>query len=517
MGYAIKQSQTDVPLLFFMVDSTDHVTPKTGLTPTVTLSKNGGSFASPAGAVTEIGNGWYKVAANATDAATLGPLVLYATGTAADPATVEFFVVSYDSRDAVRLGLTAIPNAAAGANGGLPTGDGSGRVAVQVGTGTGQINLSSGKVPATIAAGDIATDAITAAAIAAAAVTKIQTGLSTYAGGDTSGVTTLLARLTSTRAGLLDYLDAAISTRLASASYTSPPSAATIAAAVEAAILNEGDSQAVLDAIVAAIAAANPDLGNLTLNAIAEATAALLLLNNGVVDTMSDSIAAMATNYARRTGDYATPASVAALPTAAAIATQVDTTLSAEHGSGQWGAAAGDGPCAVTITLSPVVADARVTLKIGATTYSGTSNASGQVVFNAISGTGTLKVSYPGYSYSPTTHTIDGTESLTATLVALTLPESTNPDTTRAYLTTRDASGNVLAGVKITFELQSGDLTDGNSFNLHTSVTSDEDGLLEIDLLRGQSYKMWSGGKTNAVTFSTGSEASFELPALLCG
>lgn len=38
---------------------------------------------------------------------------------------------------------------------------------------------------------------------------------STYAGGDTAGTTTLLGRLTSTRAGLLDNLDAAISTRLA--------------------------------------------------------------------------------------------------------------------------------------------------------------------------------------------------------------------------------------------------------------------------------------------------------------
>jgi hypothetical protein len=45
---------------------------------------------------------------------------------------------------------------------------------------------------------------------------------STFAGGDTAGVTTLLSRLTSTRAGLLDNLDAAISTRLALAGYTAP-------------------------------------------------------------------------------------------------------------------------------------------------------------------------------------------------------------------------------------------------------------------------------------------------------
>ena len=38
---------------------------------------------------------------------------------------------------------------------------------------------------------------------------------STYAGGDTSGTTTLLSRLTSTRAGLLDNIDATVSSRMA--------------------------------------------------------------------------------------------------------------------------------------------------------------------------------------------------------------------------------------------------------------------------------------------------------------
>lgn len=92
----LKQSSTGQPLMFLMVDSTDHVTGKTGLSPTVTLSKAGGSFASPAGSVTEVGSGWYKVAGNATDTDTLGPLVLHATGSATDPCDVEFVVVAFD-------------------------------------------------------------------------------------------------------------------------------------------------------------------------------------------------------------------------------------------------------------------------------------------------------------------------------------------------------------------------------------------------------------------------------------
>jgi hypothetical protein len=117
-------------LEFLMIDSSDHVTGKTGLTVTVTLRKPGGSFGSPSGSVSEIANGWYRVAANATDNGTVGGLLLHATATGADPTDDRFEVVGFDPSDATRLGLAALPNAAAGASGGLPTGDASGRVDV---------------------------------------------------------------------------------------------------------------------------------------------------------------------------------------------------------------------------------------------------------------------------------------------------------------------------------------------------------------------------------------------------
>lgn len=159
-SYQIKQSSTAYPLVFLMVDSTDHVTGKTGLTPTVTLSKAGGSFASPAGAVSEISAGWYKVAGNATDTGTLGPLALHATGTAADPTDMLYEVVAHDVQDTVRLGLTALPNVASGSAGAIPTvGTGtaqisvsSGQVILQSGTGTGQLSFTSGVVKADMTA-----------------------------------------------------------------------------------------------------------------------------------------------------------------------------------------------------------------------------------------------------------------------------------------------------------------------------------------------------------------------------
>lgn len=149
MPYQIKQSSTEAALLFFLVSSSDHITGLTGATPTVTISKAGAAFASPSGTVSEIANGWYKVAANATDTGTLGPIALHATATSADPFDgIIAEVVGYDPQDGVRGGLTALPNATAGASGGLPTVDGSNGVKISVGTGTGQVNLASGIAPA---------------------------------------------------------------------------------------------------------------------------------------------------------------------------------------------------------------------------------------------------------------------------------------------------------------------------------------------------------------------------------
>jgi hypothetical protein len=97
MGYPIDLNNTTEPLIFLMVDSTDHITGKTGASPTVTISKNGGVFASPAGAITEVGNGFYQVAANATDANTLGPLALHATAAGCDPTDEVYDIGTYST------------------------------------------------------------------------------------------------------------------------------------------------------------------------------------------------------------------------------------------------------------------------------------------------------------------------------------------------------------------------------------------------------------------------------------
>lgn len=99
-NYQIQQNTATYPLVFLLVQSADHISPATGLTPTVTISKAGGSFAAPAGAVSEIANGWYKVAGNATDANTLGAIILHATAAGADPTDMLYEVVAVNPRSA---------------------------------------------------------------------------------------------------------------------------------------------------------------------------------------------------------------------------------------------------------------------------------------------------------------------------------------------------------------------------------------------------------------------------------
>lgn len=54
-------------IVFKMVDATDFATPKTGITVTEEVSKDGGAFAACTNAALEIGSGWYKITLTATE------------------------------------------------------------------------------------------------------------------------------------------------------------------------------------------------------------------------------------------------------------------------------------------------------------------------------------------------------------------------------------------------------------------------------------------------------------------
>ena len=147
------QQSTARNLMVFLTDSADHVTGKTGATLAITLSKNGGAFASETPTVTERGNGWYNLALTSGNTDTLGDLVLHITASGADP---------IDLREQV---FAALPGSS--------------------------VTVSS-----------IANDAITAASIATSAITDIQAGLATSS--DLTAVKAKTDSLTFTVAGQVD-------------------------------------------------------------------------------------------------------------------------------------------------------------------------------------------------------------------------------------------------------------------------------------------------------------------------
>ena len=149
-------------IFFQAVDVTDGITPETGLTGTGFFSKNGAAPAASA-SIVEISAanmpGRYYVVATVAELDTLGMIVFRFKTAATAEVIKEAQVVPYDPYDAVRLGLTALPNAAAEAVGGLYT----------RGTGAGQINQpANGQIDASVVA--MAAAVLTAAAIAANAI-----------------------------------------------------------------------------------------------------------------------------------------------------------------------------------------------------------------------------------------------------------------------------------------------------------------------------------------------------------
>lgn len=192
-----KLNDTSKKILIFMSDSAAPASGKTGLTVAVRVSKNGAAFAAGGGSVAELEGGWYAYTPASGDMDTLGSLAIRATAAGAVDYAGLREVVAFDPFDSQRLGLAVLPSSSTLAV--TPT-----IASTQSFNNTGQTT----NLPADLQT--IKTQTVTAAA---GVTFPSSIGTSTYAGADTSGTTTLLSRLTSTRAGLLDNLDAAISSR----------------------------------------------------------------------------------------------------------------------------------------------------------------------------------------------------------------------------------------------------------------------------------------------------------------
>jgi len=204
-----------------------------------------------------------------------------------------------------------------------------------------------------------------------------------------------------------------------------------------------------------------------------------------------------------------------------AIASQVNTTLSAEHGSGSWesgGGGAGSGARTVTVTVTDgtdPLEGARVRMTRNLESYVLSTDTNGQAVFNLDDGTWQLAVTLAGYQYSGSTVTVNGDESVAVVLAAVTILPSSDPRLANCYLYTYDAEGALAGGVAITFRLVTPPTGDAMSYPLDTfSETSDNAGLLQVELMLGATYAARRGSKGSWYEFTVDTDP-YALPPIL--
>lgn len=167
---AFYKQSTAYTRMFKMIDSADHFSKKAGLTCTVNISKAGAAFGAAAGTVTEVANGWYKVALSTVDTNTLGDLAFYITAAGGDDTD---FVDQIVIRDLADLAYPTV----SGRSLDVSAGGEAGVDWANIGTPTTAVNLSGTTVgvvtdlaDGSIDAAALAANTITAAKIASAAI-----------------------------------------------------------------------------------------------------------------------------------------------------------------------------------------------------------------------------------------------------------------------------------------------------------------------------------------------------------
>lgn len=172
--------------LVFMTSAANHIAGLAGLTLTITLSKDGGAFASISPTVTDLGNGWYNLALTVAHTDTLGDFALHITGPGADPTDLLWQVVLALPGEPVTVGVL----------------------------GAGSITT------ATFAAGAIDSTVAPALALLDVAVSTRLAGAA-YTAPDNAGISAIGAGV----ATILTFTDVPTSSRLATAGYTAPDNA----------------------------------------------------------------------------------------------------------------------------------------------------------------------------------------------------------------------------------------------------------------------------------------------------
>ena len=182
---------------------------------------------------------------------------------------------------------------------------------------------------------------------------------------------------------------------------------------------------------------------------------------------------------------------------------------------------AGTGARTVNITVNDgttVLENAIVRMTEGVNSFRALTNVSGVAVFNLDDATYTVSITKSGYSYAGTTIIVNGTETATYSMTAITITPGAG-DLTTGWLVTRVA-GVATEDITIRYQQRQEPASDTGSSYDDTiySVESDADGLVELAMVRGAYYYVWRGtGKrpelAQLLLIPANAGATYELPS----
>lgn len=180
----------------------------------------------------------------------------------------------------------------------------------------------------------------------------------------------------------------------------------------------------------------------------------------------------------------------------------------------------GTGARTVTITVNDgtnALQNAKVRVTQGAESYLGTTNASGVVTFNLDDATWTIAITKPGYTYAGTTLVVDGNESATYSMTAVTITPSSGSLVT-GYWVCYSELGVVESGVSIT--MQATKVPADTGFALDSAIrtsTSGSDGVAQFtNLIPGATYRVQrNSGDYYTIKIDDDATGSVELNSIL--
>lgn len=181
----------------------------------------------------------------------------------------------------------------------------------------------------------------------------------------------------------------------------------------------------------------------------------------------------------------------------------------------------GTGANTITITVNDgtnPIQNANVRVTAGAQTYLGTTNTSGQVVFNLDAATWTVAITAFGYTFAGASLVVTTTASQTYSMSTASITPSGAGFTT-GYLTCYDQNGNPESGVQIMVSVATAGGVLGNAFdNVVVTETSGVNGVCQFpNLALGAAYRFQRGATGNPYVFTIplAAGATYQLPSII--